>query len=177
MRKNLKQLDDQLAEVLLNLQHSLSTTKVFRRHYKILHSFNHPEGCCKENFHFQDESLDILERIEESLLHYTEQTMSLNSRVRNTSDLVSDSLLLQQISTRLTPSQVSNMLELNNTSTLSTLAKAAAKESESVQKLTMKATQDAAAVKVLSVLTLIYLPFTVVLVKICISLLRDECRY
>ena len=66
-------------------------------------------------------------------------------------------------------SLVSSFLELNNGFALQSLAKESRKENEEMRKLsermhglTEKATQDAAAVKVLTILTLIYLPATVV---------------
>jgi hypothetical protein len=64
---------------------------------------------------------------------------------------------------------VSSFLELNNGYALQSLAKESGKENEEMRKLsermhglTEKGTQDAAAVKVLTILTLIYLPATVV---------------
>lgn len=57
------------------------------------------------------------------------------------------------------------MLELNNSHTLKLLAIKAADEGAIMQQLTKKATEDAAAVKILTVLTLIYLPSTVVMVR------------
>jgi hypothetical protein len=66
-------------------------------------------------------------------------------------------------------SLVSSFLELNNGFALQSLAKESRKENEEMRKLsqrmhglTEKGTQDAAAVKVLTILTLIYLPATVV---------------
>ena len=66
-------------------------------------------------------------------------------------------------------SLVSSFLELNNGFTLQSLAKDSGRENEEMRKLsermhalTEKGTQDAAAVKVLTILTLIYLPATVV---------------
>jgi hypothetical protein len=66
-------------------------------------------------------------------------------------------------------SLVSRFLELNNGFALQSLAKESRKENEEMRKLsqrmywlTEKGTQDAAAVKVLTILTLIYLPTTVV---------------
>ncbi len=64
---------------------------------------------------------------------------------------------------------LSSFLDLNSGLSLQNLAKASAKENEEMRKLSErmhtlaeKSTQDAAAVKVLTILTLIYLPVTVV---------------
>ena len=57
---------------------------------------------------------------------------------------------------------VSSFLDLSSGFALQDLAKESAKENEIIRDLTKKGTQDAAAVKVLTILTLIYLPATVV---------------
>ena len=62
--------------------------------------------------------------------------------------------------------QVANILQLDNGNALQLLAIEARNENKIMQSLTEKATGDAAAVKVLTVITLIYLPTTAVLVGI-----------
>jgi hypothetical protein len=57
---------------------------------------------------------------------------------------------------------VASFLDLSSGLALQGLAKESAKENEQMRILTRKSTQDAAAVKVLTILTLIYLPATVV---------------
>ena len=61
--------------------------------------------------------------------------------------------------------QLSSLLELGNGNTLKQLADQTRKENHSIRVLTEKSTQDAAAVKVLTIITLIYLPATVVSVS------------
>lgn len=61
--------------------------------------------------------------------------------------------------------QVSNTLDLDSSAALNSLAKESATETSMMRQLATKSTQDAAAVKVLTVLALIYLPFTVVMVR------------
>ena len=61
--------------------------------------------------------------------------------------------------------QLSSLLELGNGNTLKQLADQTRKENHSIRVLTEKGTQDAAAVKVLTIITLIYLPATVVSVS------------
>ena len=57
---------------------------------------------------------------------------------------------------------VASFLDLSSGFALQELAKESGKENEQMRKLTQKSTLDAAAVKVLTILTLIYLPTTVV---------------
>ena len=57
------------------------------------------------------------------------------------------------------------MLELENGNALKVLTDQSITENEMMRKLSEKATADAAAVKVLTVTTLVYLPTTVVLVS------------
>ncbi|KAI4159818.1 MAG: hypothetical protein LQ342_006236 [Letrouitia transgressa] len=57
---------------------------------------------------------------------------------------------------------LSSLLDLGNGYALKVLAEEARKENTTMRKLTEKSTRDAAAVKVLTIITLIYLPVTVV---------------
>ena len=61
--------------------------------------------------------------------------------------------------------QVSDILDLSNSNALKLLAVESARETAVMHQLTQKATHDAAAVKVLTILTLIYLPATVISVR------------
>ena len=58
--------------------------------------------------------------------------------------------------------QLSSLLDHGNGSSLKQLAEEAKKENITMRRLTEKSTKDAAAVKVLTIITLIYLPATVV---------------
>src|ERR1700761_3875683 len=62
--------------------------------------------------------------------------------------------------------QVSDILDLSNSNALKLLAVESARETAVMHQLTQKATHDAAAVKVLTILTLIYLPATVISVRL-----------
>lgn len=62
--------------------------------------------------------------------------------------------------------QLSSLLDLNNGEALRKLAEEARKENQTMRILTEKGTRDAAAVKVLTIMTLIYLPATVVSVSL-----------
>ena len=62
----------------------------------------------------------------------------------------------------LTLVQLSSLLDLGNGHSLKQLAEEARQENTTMRKLTEKSTKDAAAVKVLTMITLIYLPATVV---------------
>lgn len=65
----------------------------------------------------------------------------------------------------LTTIQVSNILDLNNGNTLKVLALESRVENANMSLLTKKSVQDAAMVKVLTIITLVYLPLTVVTVR------------
>lgn len=67
--------------------------------------------------------------------------------------------------TNMTTPQLSSLLDLENGRALKTLAQDARWESQAMRNLTEKATRDAAAVKVLTIITLVYLPATVVSVS------------
>ena len=58
--------------------------------------------------------------------------------------------------------QLSSLLDLGNGNSLKELAEEARRENTTMRRLTEKSTQDAAAVKVLTMITLVYLPATVV---------------
>ena len=65
--------------------------------------------------------------------------------------------------------QLSSLLDLGNGYSLKELAEEARKENTAMRKLTERSTKDAAAVKVLTMITLIYLPATVVSVRFSIK--------
>ena len=67
--------------------------------------------------------------------------------------------------------KLSNILDLGNGSSFKQLAEEARNENISMRRLAEKTTQDAAAVKVLTIITLVYLPATVVSVGFNIALL------
>ena len=71
--------------------------------------------------------------------------------------------------------QLSNLLDLGNGYSLKQLAEEARKENLTMRKLTEKSTRDAAAVKVLTIITLIYLPATVVSVSIFCESPQSGC--
>lgn len=68
------------------------------------------------------------------------------------------------------PNQLSSALDLENGHSLKTLAEESREESKTMRALTEKATSDATAVKVLTIITLTYLPATAVLVSLLSSL-------
>lgn len=60
--------------------------------------------------------------------------------------------------------QITDLLEFSNSHSMRRLALHAQSQTDNMEKLTAKATRDAAAVKVLTIVTLVYLPATAVLV-------------
>jgi hypothetical protein len=90
----------------------------------------------------------VKEALEEKLTdvqHHIFQAESLRTKVKSAADLIA------------------SVLNLDNGNALKVLAMESRAENAIMQSLTQKATRDAAAVKVLTVITLIYLPTTAVL--------------
>ncbi|ETN43126.1 uncharacterized protein HMPREF1541_02284 [Cyphellophora europaea CBS 101466] len=86
-----------------------------------------------------------LSEIAVEIQHYRGQISYLSERIRRVGQLITD------------------LLELSDSRSMRTLAEQAHHQTENMGKLTAKATRDAAAVKVLTVVTLVYLPATAVL--------------
>lgn len=61
--------------------------------------------------------------------------------------------------------QITDLLELSDSRSMRMLAEQAQSQTDNMEKLTAKATRDAGAVKVLTIVTLVYLPATAVLVR------------
>ncbi|KIW68634.1 hypothetical protein PV04_04568 [Phialophora macrospora] len=134
-RQYLKQLDDILDEALLSLDHLIGTIQKIYENITI--------GDTLGLSHHQLINHACQENIE-NLRHCRAQARALQNKVKSACDLVSD------------------ILDLSNSNALKLLAVESARETAVMHQLTQKATHDAAAVKVLTVLTLIYLPATVI---------------
>ncbi|EXJ91804.1 hypothetical protein A1O3_00354 [Capronia epimyces CBS 606.96] len=139
-RQYLKQLEDAVEEAISLLIHIRDTAEtmraMMRRHRKYTAESTALKGHAILDRGFQD--------MVRNLEHYEAQAKTLQRKVRSASDLVS------------------SILDLSNSTALKNLAVASAQENAGMHELTKKATQDAAAVKVLTILTLIYLPATVI---------------
>lgn len=88
-RQFLKQLEDMIAEVALNLKHTLKTVKLLqgqfrwtRRHCAPSDLYHVDRGDTTEVY------TDVFTRFEDTLLHYLEQSKALKIRVKSTSHLV-----------------------------------------------------------------------------------------
>ena len=68
--------------------------------------------------------------------------------------------------------QVSSLLDLGNGHSLKTLAEESKAENATMRSLTLKGFQDGVAIKVLTIVTLVYLPATVV----SVSCTRCDCN-
>lgn len=152
-----------LTEAVLNLNHTIKTTNALQKQFQTTPA----RGVGDKQLHsaeqdgLSDNCGGVFAYLEEILTHYVEQSTALKNKVESTSNVVRQLPGTAQLVNLV---QVSNILELNNSGKLKELAMKAAEEGMEMQKLTMKATQDAAAVKILTILTLIYLPSTVIMV-------------
>jgi len=147
--QRLKQLEDLITDLtgaldsLQDVCHTLSKRHSMYQAY--LQSTNRPSN------HSNDLVPDLVsEGLQEKmadLKHYILQADSLRTKVKSASDLIA------------------NVLDLGNGNALKDLAMESRAENALMHAMTEKATRDAAAVKVLTVITLVYLPATVVLVS------------
>ena len=103
-----------------------------------------------------------LHNLEATIQQYQHQVVVLSSKARDAADLVS--YHHHWCPTKADCSWIGNLLDLENGNALRSLAQASREENVVMLKLSEKATKDAAAVKILTVTTLVYLPVAVVLV-------------
>lgn len=145
-RQALMILDDKMLNATLAIQ---STADNVRSQLEFFKSFSSSNGSPAPTNHDTISSMFLEQSRELELL--SSRVDALRSRLRGITSLVS------------------SFLDLSNGFALQGLAKESGRENEEMRKLsenmyrlTEKSTQDAAAVKVLTILTLIYLPATVV---------------
>lgn len=142
-RQVLKDFEDKILDVLLALDSTTHTINTLMEKY---HQF------CQDPSFFDPEAgtdvydfvaIALHEKKQEVVLTRT-KVETLHSKVKNTIDLLS------------------SLLDLGNGVALKVLAEESQKENAVMRGLAEKSTRDAAAVKVLTVITLIYLPVAVV---------------
>ncbi|MCJ1394648.1 hypothetical protein MMC18_007528 [Xylographa bjoerkii] len=141
-RQQLKDLEDQIIDVLLILDSTHDTVVAFIDKYE---QFCH---IANNSFIDIDESLDSIKLA----LHEKQREVKLLTR----------KMKAMHKKVEGATSLLSNLLDLATGHSLKTLAEEARKENITMRTLTEKTTHDAAAVKVLTIITLIYLPATVV---------------
>ncbi|MCJ1402112.1 hypothetical protein MMC11_005331 [Xylographa trunciseda] len=141
-RQQLKDLEDQIIDFLLILDSTYDTVLAFGQKYEqYCHSAN-------ESSINLDESLDSIQL---ALQEKQREVELLQRKVKALHKKVNGTISL-----------LSSLLDLGTGNSLKELAEEARKENITMRLLTEKGTRDAAAVKVLTMITLIYLPATVV---------------
>ncbi|KAJ4665798.1 hypothetical protein HRR95_008550 [Exophiala dermatitidis] len=140
-RQYLKQLEDGVDEAASILAHTRKAAEILRANFGLCKGFTAESEASEDDVVLLDQGF---QEVIHNLRHHEAQTQILHTKVKSASDLVS------------------NILDLSNSTALKNLALESARENAVMHELTKKATQDAAAVKVLTVLTLIYLPATVI---------------
>ena len=166
--QQLKDLEDQIIDVLLILDSTYDTTVALTRNYEqFCSSTNNSSGDLGKSLDsiqlaLQEKQKDI------ELLRW--KMKALQKKVDGAISLViiqSDSsadFVYYDTSTN-TDKQLTSLLNLGTGKALKDLAGETRTENMTIRTLTEKGTHDAAAVKVLTIITLIYLPATVVSVR------------
>ncbi|MCJ1242727.1 hypothetical protein MMC14_010736 [Varicellaria rhodocarpa] len=142
-RQELKDVQDQVIDILVVLDSTSDTIESMIEKYK---QFN--QDCDDPQGNYSDIEFDAIqsalqEKRREVFLN-RKKVETLHTKVRGTISLLSD------------------LLDLGNGRSLKALAEEARRENIGMRALTEKGTRDAAAVKGLTIITLIYLPATVV---------------
>ncbi|KAE8147851.1 hypothetical protein BDV25DRAFT_142369 [Aspergillus avenaceus] len=153
-RQRLEQLEDYISDLMVILQTAVETIdrigKSCRHHCQISCSIG--TGCSCSY---------IIQEFEESTAEarvYAERAKALQSRVQSTTQLLTYLLSFEETRALKQLAQASHV----ETKALKQLAEASNLENQSVVELTKRSAEDATAVKMLSLVGLIYLPSTIV---------------
>ena len=169
-RQRLKQVEDDLLDLQVVFSSTLDTIDTLLTNYEQFgqHMTSQHEGTqgLKEDLLFM-----AFREKRRDLMGYMTKLDALRAKVQGTSDLASHLKPCRSFSWPLLIGflQVSSLLDLGNGYSLKTLAEEARADNINMRLLTEKATADAAAVKVLTIVTLVYLPATVVSVSTAVS--------
>ncbi|KAK5272023.1 hypothetical protein LTR99_009553 [Exophiala xenobiotica] len=145
-RQYLKQLEDMITDLMTAVDSSLDICSVLQaKHAQYAEEPAQRRAQPSQQHHALFNQ--VIAEKEREFRHYRAQVDVLRMRIRSAEALVT------------------NILDLGNGNTLKMLALEAQRENQAMQSLTMKGTRDAAAVKVLTVVTLVYLPTTAVLLE------------
>ena len=115
-----------------------------------------------------DPICEALEERQRDVLSSRKKVETLRTKLRGTTDLVSNqcSTSYNRVTILRRKCQLSSLLDLGNGNSLKQLAEEARKENLIIRRLTEKSMREASSVKILTIITLIYLPATVVSVSI-----------
>ena len=161
-RQRLKVFEDRLIDILLIFDATYETITSLLSRYQ--------DFCigCDSTWHDGDKMepdfiVSALQERQKDVHSSRNKVKTLHKKVEGTTSLVSNLLSKIQVCFALRCKlQLSSLLDHGNGSSLKQLAEEARKENITMRRLTEKSTKDAAAVKVLTIITLIYLPATVV---------------
>lgn len=162
--QRLKQLGDEMSDTTLALSTTCDAVKRLSEGYA-QYGVGNDAQCKAQIGENEDVYYQLMEHSRE-LDWLLQQTDGLRQKLLRTSQLVWNGTL-GIVRVILTSRQVSSFMDLGNGRSLEDLGKEARIENTQIHEMTKKSTQDAAAVKILTIMMLVYLPATVVLVSSC----------
>ena len=166
-RQKLKDLEDQIIDIMTVLESTkdnivclIEKYNQCRRDFGRGVDTSDDAGFDPIDFALRDKRRDVVSN--------RKKVETLHIKIKSTIELVSRNISVQfQLSLSDSGhSKLSSLLNLGNGHALELLAEEARRENINIRRLTEKGTRDAAAVKVLTIITLIYLPATVVSVSL-----------
>ncbi|KIV80796.1 hypothetical protein PV11_08272 [Exophiala sideris] len=143
-RQRLKQLEDSIVDVQLILDSTLDTVETMLVNYTEMFIKTHPQNEGQSNFPGQDLIIRALQEKRREVKLLKTKVEALRTKLAGTTELVS------------------TLLTLSNGHSLKSLAEESKVENATMRVITERGFRDAVAVKVLTIVTLVYLPTTVV---------------
>ena len=163
-RQELKAFQDQVIDILVVLDSTMDTiTFMIEKYEQFCHDIKTSSADLADN---QPDPILLALRENQQVSDISKKKVEAsNTKVQGTISLVRPYEFYNLIATTNSMIKLSDLLNLGSGSSLQRLAEEARKENIAMRGLTEKGTRDAAAVKVLTVITLVYLPATVVSVS------------
>jgi hypothetical protein len=163
--QRLKQLGDEMLDAAISLSTTRDAVSRLIEGYKQYAT----ENVSQRNAAIEKGEDDLHHQLTECLRELNwllQQTDGLRQKLLGTSQLVINATV-DSLRSTLMSRKVSSFMALSNGLSLEDLGKEAREENSQIHELTKKSAQDAAAVKVLTIMMLVYLPATVVSVSTC----------
>jgi hypothetical protein len=162
-RQHLHELEVRVTDIATAVEASLDLCSLLRSKHSELEAQSKADSSLG-NLKAAQILLAGLFETERELKHYRRQADLMHLKIRNAAKLVWSTVLTSIW--KLMSYQLTNILDLDNGHALRILGLEARQENLAMQKLTQKSAKDAEAVKVLTIVTLVYLPTTAVLVSL-----------
>ncbi|KAK5444251.1 hypothetical protein LTS15_010366 [Exophiala xenobiotica] len=143
VRQQLKQLEDNILDMILALKASRSSAEDISVSFASI--ITHTSFVCDDHRGHAEWNKSMALSISKELDLLLERAENLHQKLRSSVSLLS------------------SFLDLESGYTLQTLSRAAQEENKKMEKIATRSMQDAAAVKLLTIIMLIYLPITIVL--------------